>query len=227
MHSWVDPDTLVLNPQVPLELFIPPLDEEINIVATHDDNGYFNGGVFFMRVDPWTLEFLVEVLAVPITDRQHHVSLNKDHAALEQIMESSRFRNRVTYQPRTWFNAFDSNRTYEGEPGDMLVHLLDVGADKWMRMDRYLSEVTSAVNPHEIPLDQTEYVSRVEGFWGRMKDTRRILKEAKDKEKGHDAVKEAVRRLRFALDFETDHAEVMTEAYQALLLALSELRHPS
>ncbi|KEQ93288.1 glycosyltransferase family 34 protein [Aureobasidium subglaciale EXF-2481] len=220
--AWVDPDTLVLNQQVPLELFVPPLEEEINLIATHDDNGYFNGGVFFLRVDTWSLEFLIQVLAVPLTDRKHHVSLNKDHAALEQIMESQRFRNRVTYQPRIWYNAFDSNKTYEGEAGGLMVHLLDLGGDKWARMDKYLGNVTSKVNPHELPLEQTPYEEQVQAFWKRMRDSRRILKEAREKEKGHDAIKESARRLRFALEFETDNEVVMRGAYDRLLNALYE-----
>lgn len=216
LASWVDPDTLVLNPRVPLELFIPPPDEDIHLIATHDDNGYFNGGVFFLRVDTWSLEFLIQVLAVPLTDKKHHVSVNKDHAALEQIMEGSHFRNRVTYQPRTWFNAFDFNKTYEGEAGDLMVHLVDLGGDKWARMDKFLGNVTKPVNPYEMPLEQTKYGSRVEEFWTRMKEARKILKESKDKEKGNDAIKETARRLKFALDFETDHEEVMRESYDAL-----------
>ncbi|THY27399.1 hypothetical protein D6D01_04122, partial [Aureobasidium pullulans] len=220
--AWVDPDTLVLNQQVPMDIFLPPPEEEINLIATHDDDGYFNGGVFFLRVDTWSLEFLIQVLAVPLTDRKHHVSLNKDHAALEQIMESQRFRNRVTYQPRVWFNAFDANKTYEGETGDLMVHLLDLGGDKWARMDKYLGNVTSKINPYEVPLDQTQYEKQVASFWKRMKDSRKILKDAKEKEKGHDMIKEASRRLRFALDFETDNEVVMRGAYDSLLNALYE-----
>jgi hypothetical protein len=222
LSSWVDPDTLVLNKQIPLELFIPPPDEELNLIATHDDDGYFNGGVFFLKVDTWSLEFLIQVLAVPLTDRKHHVSLNKDHAALEQIMENQRFRSRVTYQPRLWYNAFDSNKTFEGEPGDLMVHLLDLGGDKWARMDKYLGNVTSKINPHELPLEETRYGKEVQGFWKRMADSRRILKEAKLKEKGHDGIKESARRLKFALDFETDNEVVMKDAYGSLLRALYE-----
>ncbi|KAH0340288.1 glycosyltransferase family 34 protein, partial [Aureobasidium melanogenum] len=220
--AWVDPDTLVLNQQIPLELFMPPPDEEINLIATHDDDGYFNGGVFFLKVDSWSLEFLIQVLAVPLTDRKHHVSLNKDHAALEQIMENQRFRSRVTYQPRLWYNAFDYNKTYEGESGNLMVHLLDLGGDKWARMDKYLGNVTSKVNPHEVPLEQTTYEKQVQSFWKRMADSRKILKEAKLKEKGHDGIKEAARRLKFALDFETDNEVVIRGAYDSLLKALYE-----
>jgi lipopolysaccharide biosynthesis glycosyltransferase len=207
---------------VPLDLFVPPLDEEINLLATHDDDGYFNGGVFFLRVDSWSLEFLVQVLAVPLIDRTHHVSLNKDHAALEQIMETSQFRSRVTYQPRTWYNAFDYNKTYEGEVGDLMVHLTDVGGDKWARIDKYLGNLTSKVNPYEMPLQQTRYEKETESFWKRMHDSRKILKDAKEREKGHDKIKEAARRLRFALDFETDNEVVMKGAYDGLLNAMYE-----
>ena len=205
-----------------MDIFLPPPEEEINLIATHDDDGYFNGGVFFLRVDTWSLEFLIQVLAVPLTDRKHHVSLNKDHAALEQIMESQRFRNRVTYQPRVWYNAFDANKTYEGETGDLMVHLRDLGGDKWARIDKYLGNVTSKINPYEVPLDQTQYEKQVASFWKRMKDSRKILKDAKEKEKGHDMIKEASRRLRFALDFETDNEVVMRGAYDSLLNALYE-----
>ncbi|CAC9895698.1 unnamed protein product [Aureobasidium pullulans] len=206
-------------------------------IATHERHNALHGHQMqilrqrihasFLAKPAYLMSVLVEELNKPWEERmqwlaKHHVSLNKDHAALEQIMESQRFRNRVTYQPRVWYNAFDANKTYEGETGDLMVHLLDLGGDKWARMDKYLGNVTSKINPYEVPLDQTQYEKQVASFWKRMKDSRKILKDAKEKEKGHDMIKEASRRLRFALDFETDNEVVMRGAYDSLLNALYE-----
>ncbi|THV88421.1 hypothetical protein D6D27_07279, partial [Aureobasidium pullulans] len=214
--AWVDPDTLVLNQQVPMDIFLPPPEEEINLIATHDDDGYFNGGVFFLRVDTWSLEFLIQVLAkAPRLTQQGPCGARTDYGE-SKVPQSS------DVSARVWYNAFDANKTYEGETGDLMVHLLDLGGDKWARMDKYLGNVTSKINPYEVPLDQTQYEKQVASFWKRMKDSRKILKDAKEKEKGHDMIKEASRRLRFALDFETDNEVVMRGAYDSLLNALYE-----
>ena len=220
---WFDVDTIILNPQIPLELFLPPPEEEVHLIGTHDSKG-FNGGVFFMRVDQWSLDMLIEVLAVPLMDNKHHVSISKDYSALEQILESPAFRGRTLYQPRGWFNSFDVNKTYEGAGGNMLVHFPDVSANKWARMDMYLETMSApGGNPWEVPLGLTTYEMSVMSYWTRIKDARKLLKEARGKEDDR-RVHDTARRLRFAMDYETDHEEVVRDASIALRKALTEAK---
>lgn len=223
MCRWFDIDTIILNPQIPLELFLPPPEEEIHLIGTHDSKG-FNGGVFFMRVEQWSLDMLIEVLAVPLMDNKHHVSIAKDYSALEQIIESPAFRGLTLYQPRGWFNSFDVNKTYEGEAGNILVHFPDISANKWARMAMFLGNMSApAGNPWEVPLQLTTYETSVAAYWGRIRDARKLLKEAKGKEDDR-RVHDTARRLRFAMDYETDHEEVLRDASLALRRALADVQ---
>lgn len=184
------------------------------MVGTHDPNG-FNSGVFFLRVDPWTLKMLIEVLALPLTDNKHDLGMAKDQSALEAVVESGPFRGRTAYQPRTWFNALYANRTFEGEAGALLVHVPEISGNKWTAMDQYLGNVTKKHNPHEMKLSETQYESQVAEYWAQMREGRELLKVARNQEE--DArVHEAVQRLIFTMDYETDHKDVMSNALNGL-----------
>ncbi|GAB7356091.1 hypothetical protein MBLNU459_g6698t2 [Dothideomycetes sp. NU459] len=212
---WVDPATIILNPQVPLDIFLPSRDEEnINLVGTHDTNG-FNSGVFFLRVNAWALKMLVEVLAVPLTDNRHDLGLTKEQSALEAVLESAAFRSKTAYQPRTWFNALHVNGSFEGHVGDLLVHLPEVNGNKWTAMDHYLGNVTKRHNPWERKLSATGHLAEVAEYWSRMREGLQLLETAHTKNTDR-RVNEAAQRLIFALDYETDHKEVMKDALNAL-----------
>ena len=117
---------------------MPPDDfEHTNFVGTHDDDG-LNSGAFFLRVDGWSVQMLIEVLAPP-RDPGFDIAAWKDDKALENVLTSEPFREAVVYQPRTWFNAYQlSSDRFEGKRGDLLVHFHDLEGDKWSAMQQTL-----------------------------------------------------------------------------------------
>lgn len=191
------------------------------MVGTHDTKG-LNNGVFFLRVNQWTLKMLIEVLAIPLTDNKHDLGLAKDQSALEAVVESGAFRGTTAYQPRTWFNALYANGTFEGHPGDLLVHVPEISGNKWTAMDHYLGNVTKKINPYEMKLSETHYEGDVAEFWRLMREGRELLKAATGKLRENTRVHEAVQRLRFTMDYETDHKDVMNNALNGLRKALKE-----
>lgn len=51
-HSYFDSDSIIMNEEIPLEIFEPPSDfDHINWIAGKDWNG-LNAGVFLLRVCP-------------------------------------------------------------------------------------------------------------------------------------------------------------------------------
>ena len=62
--SWTDADILIMNPNLPLEMFIPPEPElaHINLLVTNDRHG-LNNGVFFIRINNWALKFFTAILS--------------------------------------------------------------------------------------------------------------------------------------------------------------------
>lgn len=63
--SWFDSDIIVMNPYVPLDIFLPPEKDfgHINFMFTNDHNG-LNNGAFFIRVSEKSVKFLVDCLAL-------------------------------------------------------------------------------------------------------------------------------------------------------------------
>ena len=62
---WHDRDTILMNPQVPLDIFLPPSPEfdHIQLLVTNDRNG-LNNGVFMVRVGQWAFKMLASALSV-------------------------------------------------------------------------------------------------------------------------------------------------------------------
>jgi hypothetical protein len=67
---WHDRDTIVMNPHIPLDAFLPPEPEfaHINLLVTKDRNG-LNNGVFFVRVSEWGLKMYMPDLQLKYTEQ--------------------------------------------------------------------------------------------------------------------------------------------------------------
>lgn len=219
---WFDPDTIILNPRVPLEAFLPPAEEtETDLIVSHDEQG-LNSGVMFLRIAPWSFQFLVQVLTVPAVENQRGSAISKDEPAFEGILDRVEFRGRTVYQPRNWFNAIHSNGTFKGQAGDLLVHCEDINAEKWMAMDMYLGNVTVVGNGWEKDYFDTAYRFMLEDFWGRMRQARALLKEGHKREATESSVKKAADQLRYAMDHYTDEFDRMISVLLEMKRALNE-----
>ena len=62
---WYDTDTLILNQKIQWKLFLlPNTFPNIILIATKNIDG-FNAGLFFFRVDEWSVEFLSDTYSLP------------------------------------------------------------------------------------------------------------------------------------------------------------------
>lgn len=62
---WVDADTVILNPYVPIEIFLPPPlseFEEVYLLYSNDWNG-LNNGVFLVKVNQWAVKLFTAIVA--------------------------------------------------------------------------------------------------------------------------------------------------------------------
>jgi hypothetical protein len=61
---WHDRDTVLMNPQLPLEIFLPP-DEfhGVHLLVTNDRNG-LNNGVFLIRIGQWAFKMFASALSI-------------------------------------------------------------------------------------------------------------------------------------------------------------------
>jgi hypothetical protein len=61
---WCDRDTILMNPRIPLSVFLPPKGfEHINLLVTRDRNG-LNNGVFFVRVHASSFKLFASALSI-------------------------------------------------------------------------------------------------------------------------------------------------------------------
>jgi len=221
IRRWLGPDIIVLNPQIPLEIFLPPEDfKHTNFVGTHDSDG-LNGGAFFLRVDDWSVQMLVEVIAPP-REPSVNIAELKDEKALETVLRGEKFREGVVYQPRTWFNAYQlSADRFEGKRGDLLVHFHDLEGDKWPAMQQTLEKLSDhKVNSTwSVPLRQTTYEQEVLEFWDRMRKGKKLL-ELAEKEMGDGVVKEAAEKLSWTIDYLCDQEREVHAAMDRMKAAL-------
>ena len=215
----------MLNPQIPLEMFLPPDDEkDIHFIATHDTTG-INSGVMFMRVHQWSLKMLIQVLTVSLAGNEHELAVSKDQPALEQVLGMPDFGGKTVFQPRPWFNAFHIDGKFEGQLGAMFVHFPDITANKWVAMDMYIRNVSQPLNPWEVKVKDTPYEPMLGDYWGRIKQARKLLEEAEERETNEVQLHEACEYLRHALDHDTDRVEIMIDALLSTKLVMKEKQH--
>lgn len=167
--SWVDVDTVLMNPNIPLDIFLPPDKfSNIHMLVTNDLNG-LNNGVFPIRVHPWSVELMSAVIAFT-TYRPDVQLVFRDQSALEEVLKEDRFRHNVFRLPQRWFNAYQSgliNETiepYQVRRGDLLVHFAGVpGRNE--RMEYWMDIAEQHLPEWELDLVQTSYASEVKEYW--------------------------------------------------------------
>jgi hypothetical protein len=168
-----------MNPNVPLETFLPPPNwPDTHLLLTKDFNG-LNNGVFFVRVHPWSIRLFSAVVSYPQVKPGADLGY-RDQAALGYLLkEHDYFHKGVIYYPQQWFNAYrrgkDGSALDPGlpencqiRPGDLLVHfagVLVLGQNLTEAMTPYI-EITKQHRPDwEVPLAETHYMEEIGKFW--------------------------------------------------------------
>ncbi|KAL2846419.1 cytochrome P450 [Aspergillus pseudoustus] len=172
---WVDADSAVINPSVPLEIFLPPSPiDDIHLIATKDHRG-LNTGIFFLHVHQWTIDLLIESLGYPIYNPSIDLGVQVDQSAMEKVIKGSRYQDNITYLPRTWINTYEWAHAYEGEKGNYLVHFPGLGEQRWAHMERWLDMVERTPEKWEVPVEETWYLRDTEAFWYRVATAKGII----------------------------------------------------
>jgi hypothetical protein len=177
VYSWSDADTIVMNPNIPLETFLPPPQlSHIHLLLTKDWNG-LNNGVFPICVHPWSVEFLTAAISYPIVHPDIPLYWPDQSAMNNLFQENEYFAHSVVYVPLRWFNAYmrspdgemlnsDSPPQYQVHPGDYLVHFPGTPAEHLERMlGPYLDIAEAHRAEWEVPREETQYTREIEAFW--------------------------------------------------------------
>jgi hypothetical protein len=84
-----DRDTVLMNPQIPLHIFVPPKGfDHIELVVTRDKNG-LNNGVFVVKIGQWAFKMFASALSMreymPDVDLKY-----TEQSAMEEAIKSVR-----------------------------------------------------------------------------------------------------------------------------------------
>lgn len=176
---WVDADTIILNPYIPAEIFLPPAGwDDTHLMVCHDYNG-LNNGIFLIRVHSWSVELLSVIVSYPYWKPGAKLTF-RDQSAMADVLTTPKFAKHTVKAPQRWFNAYQGevNETiapFQVRRGDLLVHFAGV-PDRAQRMELWLQRVEEHNPEWEVELKYTSYPTEVKDYWwemGQLRDTRR------------------------------------------------------
>lgn len=173
---WVDADTILLNPRVPIETFLPPSPEfdDIHLIYTLDWNG-LNNGVFPIRVNQWS----VDLFAAIVSYRHYRPDADltfRDQSAMKELLKAPRFKKHSITVPQRWFNAYleESDGTvkqFQARRGDFLIHFAGMpGREE--RMTFWLDRAEQHLPDWELDVSQTSYPAEIKAFWEKARKAR-------------------------------------------------------
>ncbi|KAM0721632.1 hypothetical protein Q7P37_002557 [Cladosporium fusiforme] len=179
---WFDADTIILNPKVPIETFLPPDNREfqnINLLYSKDWNG-LNNGVFPVRVNQWAVAFFSAIVSFRHYKPDAPLPM-RDQTAMDVVMNEPAFINGIQEVPQRWFNAYqgEHNETlapFQIRRGDMLVHFAGVG-NREERMSFWLDRAEQHLDDWEVPVSSTSYPQERKDFWDELRRSREGKKE--------------------------------------------------
>ncbi len=213
---WVDGDVVIMNPNIPLEIFLPPEGEwdHIHAVMTNDHRG-LNNGVFFLRVHEKSVYLMNSCLNTQIHAPDLELEF-ADQSALQYWLNTDDFRNHTIHVPQRWFNAYAG---YRGAPtdlfadplqpsykykansvkeGDLLVHHAGHKSLRAQRMLPWIEVAEQHLPLWELSLEDTTYPAEISEFWSKdaknerkaVDEMQKVLEKAAQKKKEHAKEKE-------------------------------------
>ena len=184
-RRWFDADTIILNQNIPWEAFLPPSDRfpEINFLGNKDWNGY-NCGVFFLRVNEWSVNFLTEASALPLLRPEIKLGVrapNYEQDAMVWVLNKEGYKEHVVYQPREWYNPFNEwvHHQLEHERGDLLIHFAGQ-PEKHAAMGKWLDKLDQSPEELQVPVSNLTIKADIAHFWTRLNNAKVILDKAWD-----------------------------------------------
>jgi hypothetical protein len=176
--SYFDADSIIMNQEIPLEIFEPPSDfKHINWMAGKDYNG-LNAGVFLLRVNTWSLNLLTRTM----TYKHYHPDeeyIFEEQTILARLTEDDdEFKDQSIYVPKAWFNAYFYS-LHEVKPGLLLSHFPHPDYKwhiyEWLRVLE--SDKDTNFKPvYNLPVQETVYPSEIKSFWNAKRRADKAIK---------------------------------------------------
>ena len=164
-------------------MFLPPREDfsDIHFLGNKDWNGY-NCGVFMMRINEWSVNFLTQAAAIPLLRPDIPLGVpfpNYEQDAMKWVLEQKGYKEHTVYQPRLWYNGFSNGAEGELEvnTGDLLIHFPGV-AQKFPEMGHWLDIVENEPEKARIPLANMTLHDDIQDFWTLLRAAKQALHSA-------------------------------------------------
>lgn len=172
IHRWVDADSILINPAISPSAFLPPDTlPDVFALVTADHQG-LNNGIFYLKVGHDALDLLTQVIDHPLAHPDEDLGWSGDQAAMERVIQATEKRlesqgrpRGIAWVPRLWFNTFEWEHAFEGEPGHFIVHFAGLAETRIQHMANWLTELQDQQAKWEIPFEKTFYAEDVPQFW--------------------------------------------------------------
>lgn len=182
------------------------------MLGSKDWNG-FNCGVFFLRINEWSVNYLTAATALPLLRPELPMvqrGPNYEQDAMVWVLEQKEYKAHVAYQPREWYNLFElqhDQNTLKYKPGDLLVHAVGV-QDKQLAMGLWLDKLDNSLDELQLPLNNMSLKGDVERFWTILKGANDLLGRAKTFRESAEVMDGFSADLGLAKQFEQAHNEL-------------------
>jgi len=207
---WSDADTVLINSEIPLDIFTPATDDllfqDVMLVMARDQWG-MNSGHFFIRVHPKSVHILTRAFAYPFSHEKEFASRRghriRDQLALELLIQDPSYQKHVLWAPSSWFNP----RFFEIRPGAMCGHFYS-DENRTAHMQEWMAKQDQDANRLQIPYEETFYPEEVEHWWRLNKDCRRTLTDTRkvvNEKKGNESLSKSLSTMEEACLWHSDN----------------------
>ncbi|KAF2251778.1 glycosyltransferase family 34 protein [Trematosphaeria pertusa] len=173
---WHDRDTVLMNPQIPLDIFVPPEPDfsHIHMLVTNDRNG-LNNGVFMVRVGQWAFKLFASALS--IREYQPEIPLKyTEQSGMEEAIKRPWWANSVAYVPQRWFNGFPPDPDIKHDhtlaharEGSLLIHFAsNRDGLRPERMAHWGQIAKNRTAEWDRPAEKTGYLKEIAEYWERV-----------------------------------------------------------
>ncbi|KYG41379.1 glycosyltransferase family 34 protein [Acidomyces richmondensis BFW] len=128
--------------------------------------------LFYLKINQYSLDLLTQIVDYPMAHPDIELGWSADQAAMERVIRSMEIQLKdqdrppgIAWVPREWFNTFEFEHGFEGQPGHFIVHFPGLGETRISHMAQWLNVLQQNQQEWEISPEYTFYAEDVPRFW--------------------------------------------------------------
>lgn len=157
-------------------------------------------------------------MAVTKIDPENDWGTDITLSALSFVVEKEEHRDDIIYQPAHWYNGAIAKDYIVGDGRLLGWFPRELQGWRWKGMNDLLQSLSKSKGRFETKIDDTIYATEPQGFWKRVVEAKKALRQAEERGKNMavEDLEGKVRRLRDAVVLGAWDAEVLKETTSML-----------